>query len=29
MGEFFEWKDTHQTRELEAEEPAEAAPVAA
>jgi transposase-like protein len=29
MGEFFEWKATHQTRELEAEEPAAAAPVAA
>jgi transposase-like protein len=28
MDEFFEWKATHQTRELEAEEPAEPAPVA-
>jgi len=29
MDAFFEWKATHQTRELEAEEPTEPAPVAA
>ncbi len=28
MDAFFEWKATHQTRELEAEEPTEPAPLA-